>query len=61
MITLANGRDTVTGTILNLSNGGMGLNLDELVEPMSTVHFTIRTAAEEIKGYTEACYLRGES
>jgi CheY-like chemotaxis protein len=48
---LSNGRDTVGGVILNMSNGGMGVCLDKAMEPMSTVQFSLKLDGEEVKGY----------
>lgn len=50
-IELSNGRDSVSGDILNMSNGGIGVCLDKTMEPMSTVQFTLKLDGEEVKGY----------
>lgn len=50
-IELSNGRDTVSGDILNMSNGGIGVCLDATIEPMSTVQFVLQVDGQEVKGY----------
>ncbi len=50
-IELSNGKVSVGGDILNMSNGGMGVMLDKAIEPMSTLQFTLRLEGEEVKGF----------
>ncbi len=50
-IELSNGKASVGGDILNMSNGGMGVILDKAIEPMSTLQFTLRLEGEEVKGF----------
>ncbi|HYX38186.1 MAG TPA: response regulator [Oligoflexus sp.] len=50
-IQLTNGRDTVEGDILNMSNGGIGVCLDRAMEPMSTLQFILQIDGVEVKGY----------
>ncbi len=50
-IEVFNGRDTVLGEIVNISNGGLGVMLEATLEPMSTVQFTLKIDGQEVKGF----------
>ncbi len=50
-IELSNGKVSVGGDILNMSNGGMGVILDKAIEPMSTLQFILRLEGEVVKGF----------
>ncbi len=50
-ITLSNGRQSVIGEILNVSSGGIGVILEQYLQPISTVEFTLDINGGRIKGY----------